>query len=133
MKIKLDENLSRHLKPVLTEAGHDAATAAEEGLLARSDRDIGTAAKKEGRMVFTLDLEFADLREHRPGDHPGIVVFRPKSFGPLAVNRFVKEFVRDTDLSLLAGCVAIVEPTRVRVRRPPLDTTTEEWTEVPIE
>jgi hypothetical protein len=28
MKLKLDENLSRHLKPVLTDLGHDVLTAA---------------------------------------------------------------------------------------------------------
>lgn len=38
--------------------------------------------------------------------------------GPLTVNRVVLEFVRNTGLDELAGCVAVVEPTRVRVRRP---------------
>jgi hypothetical protein len=33
MKLKLDENLSRHLKPVLIELGHDVLTAADENLL----------------------------------------------------------------------------------------------------
>ncbi len=35
MKLKLDENLSRHLKPALTGLGHDVLTAADEGLLSR--------------------------------------------------------------------------------------------------
>ena len=70
-------------------------------------------------MVFTLDLEFADLRKFQPGSHPGVVLFRPRSMGPLAVHRFVLEFVKDTDLAALAGCVVVVEPNRVRVRRPP--------------
>ena len=72
-------------------------------------------------MLFTLDIEFADMRKHPPGNHAGIVLFRPRSMGPLAVNRFVLEFVRNTDLGELSGCVAVVEPTRVRVRRRPLD------------
>lgn len=33
MKLKLDENLSRHLKPVLFGLGHDVLTAADENLL----------------------------------------------------------------------------------------------------
>jgi hypothetical protein len=33
MKLKLDENLSRHLKPVLIGLGHDVLTAADENLL----------------------------------------------------------------------------------------------------
>ena len=52
------------------------------------------------------------------------------SFGPLAVNRFVEEFVRDTDLEQLARCVVVVDPSRVRVRRPPLETESDEWEEI---
>ena len=37
MKLKLDENLSRHLKPALALLEHDVLTAADEGLLSQSD------------------------------------------------------------------------------------------------
>ena len=62
MKIKLDENLSRHLKHPLSEQGHDVSTALEEGLLGKVDIEVGEAAKGEDRIIFTLDLDFADLR-----------------------------------------------------------------------
>ncbi len=118
MKVKLDENLSRHLKPVLEQLGHDAATAEDEGLVGKSDAELGEAAREEGRMVFTLDIEFANVRKHPPGRHAGIVLFRPRTIGPLAVNRFVAAFVRTTDLGSLKGCVAVAEHDRVRVRKP---------------
>jgi predicted nuclease of predicted toxin-antitoxin system len=120
-RIKLDENLSRYLKPELERHGHDVHTAAEEGLLGKSDVVVGDAARRETRMLFTLDIEFADMRKHPPGNHAGIVLFRPRSMGPLAVNRFVLELVQNTDLNELSGCIAVVEPTRVRIRRQPLD------------
>jgi predicted nuclease of predicted toxin-antitoxin system len=119
VKLKLDENLSRYLKPTLAAFGHDVATAADEGLLAQPDTAVAAACRAEARMLLTLDIEFADLRQYPPGSHAGMVVFRPRSFGPLAVNRAVEEFVQATDLASLAGCVVIVEPTRMRVRRPP--------------
>jgi len=81
-------------------------------------------------LLFTLDLEFADLRKFPPGTHPGIVLFRPLSMGPLSVNRFILEFVKVTDLTSLAGCIVVVDPTRVRIRRPPLDTDGPEWEEI---
>jgi predicted nuclease of predicted toxin-antitoxin system len=56
VKIKLDENLSRHLKDALSQLGHDVATAVEEGLLGKVDTEVGAAAKGEDRMIFTLDL-----------------------------------------------------------------------------
>lgn len=118
MKLKLDENLSRHLKPILIELGHDTLTTADENLLSRPDTEVARGAADEGRVLLTLDVEFADLRKYPPGSHPGIVLFRPGTLGPLSVNRFVEEFARSTDLSTLSGCVAVVEPHGVRVRQP---------------
>lgn len=120
MKLKLDENLSRHLKQRVSAFGHDVTSSADEGLLSKPDVTVAAAANNEQRMLLTLDLEFGDLRKYPPGTHPGIVLFRPRSFGPLAVNQFIEGFVRDAELELLAGCVVVVEPSRVRVRRPPL-------------
>ncbi|MCX5807404.1 MAG: DUF5615 family PIN-like protein [Proteobacteria bacterium] len=118
MRLKLDENLSRHLKLALENLGHDVKTAAEENLLSHPDTEIAAAANKENRILFTMDIEFADLRKYPPGSHPGIVLFRPATFGPLSVNKFIIEFVRSTDLSELESCVAIVDPAKVRVRSP---------------
>jgi predicted nuclease of predicted toxin-antitoxin system len=132
VKLKLDENLSRHLKDILGMLQHDVITAADENLLSQPDTALAAAANSEGRMLLTLDLEFGDLRKYPPGNHPGIILFRPRSFGPLAVNRFVDEFIRDINLELLAGCVVVIDPTRVRVRRRPLRTDTEEWKEFPL-
>jgi len=119
MKLKLDENLSRCLKRILVGFQHDVTTAGEEDLLSQPDTAVAHAAKHEARMLFTLDTEFGDLRKYPPGNHPGIVLFRPRSLGPLAVNEFVRGFVAATDLRRLEGCVVVVEPSRVRVRRPP--------------
>lgn len=84
-------------------------------------------------MLFTLDLEFADLRKHPPGSHPRLVLFRPRSMGPGTVSRFVLEFARGTSLADFAGCVAVVDPGgRVRLRRPPLDDDSAEWRDIPI-
>jgi predicted nuclease of predicted toxin-antitoxin system len=132
MKLKLDENLSRHLKPVLENLNYDVLTVSDQDLLSQDDTAIGKAAKTEGRMLLTLDLEFGDLRKYPPGRHPGIILFRPRSFGPLAVNRFLEEFVRDTDLDQFSGCVVVVDPSKVRVRCPPLDINNDEWKDVPL-
>jgi len=121
MKLKLDENLSRHLKPILEEQNFDVLTVSDEGLLSQDDTAIGRAAKTEVRMLFTLDIEFGDLRKYSPGTHPGIILFRPRSFGPLAMNRFVQEFAKEADLEQFVGCVVVVDPSRVRVRRPPIN------------
>lgn len=118
MRFKLDENLSRHLKPTLISLGHDVMTAADEGLLSKPDTVVASAAKSEPRVLLTLDIEFADLRKYPPGTHPGIVLFRPRNLGATTVNELVEAFVRRTDMDDLAGCVVVVDSARVRVRRP---------------
>lgn len=118
MKLKLDENLSRHLKPLLMELQHDVMTAADENLLSRPDTEVARAAFREGRMLLTLDIEFADLRKYPPGSHPGVILFRPLSMSPLSVNKFIADFILSANLPKLAGCVAVVDPVHVRVRSP---------------
>ena len=133
MKIKLDENLSRQLKGPLSQQGHDVSTALEEGLLGKVDVEVGAAAKSEDRMIFTLDLDFADLRKFPPGSHPGVILFRPRSMGPSAVNQFVLKFAQQTELSELARCLAVVEPHRIRVRRPSLFDESGDWEEISLD
>lgn len=118
-RLKLDENLSRHLKAPLSALGHDVQTVADQGLLSEPDPVVAEAARTEGRMLLTLDVGLADLRKYAPGSHPGIVLFRPRTFGPLEVNRFVEDSIRELALDRLTGCVVLVEPSRVRLRRPP--------------
>jgi predicted nuclease of predicted toxin-antitoxin system len=116
MKIKLDENISRHLKPDLEKIGFDVETAADEKLLSQPDTFIARACRQENRMLFTLDVEFADLRKYPPGSHPGIILFRPPSLGPVSINTFILDFVKRTDLQKLSQAVAVADGKKVRVR-----------------
>jgi hypothetical protein len=118
MKLKLDESLTHRLQQPLRELGHDVSTAAEVKLLGKADSKIAEAARREVRMLFALDLGFADLRAYPPGSHPGILVFRPPSPGLPSLIRFVKDFVSKANLAALAGCVVVIEPRRTRVRCP---------------
>ena len=45
MRIKLDENLSWHLKGILIELGHQVTTVADEGLLGSCDTEVTATAK----------------------------------------------------------------------------------------
>jgi hypothetical protein len=93
-------------------------TAFDENLLSKPDTEIALEAFQEERMILTLDVAFAYLRKYPPGSHPGIIVFRPNSFGPLSVNKFILKFMESSDLIELSSCIVIVEPSNVRVRFP---------------
>ena len=116
MRIKLDEGLSYRLKPTLHKLGHDVDTVVDEGLKSEEDAAIVDIACQTHRMLFTLDRGLGDLRQYAPGEHPGVVVFRLHSSGPMAMSRFVEDFVCTQDLDKLAGCVTIVEPGKVRIK-----------------
>ncbi len=116
MKVKLDEGISYRLKPRLQELGHDVDSVIDEGLKSEADTVIVDHARATNRMLFTLDRGLGDIRQYPPGEHPGIIVFRPITSGPGIVNFFVEDFVRNHKLDELAGCVVIVEPDRVRIR-----------------
>jgi hypothetical protein len=53
--------------------------------------------------------------------------------GPMAVNEFVLKFVRETELASLVRCLAIVEPHRIRLRRPSIFDEPEEWEEISLD
>jgi len=55
MKIKLDQNLSIHLREVLAALDHDVDTVFDEGLSGVSDVSVLKAANSQKRILFTLD------------------------------------------------------------------------------
>ena len=118
MKIKLDENLSCHLKDFLHSLGHDVKTTYEEGLTGKEDNLVAAVAQKEERMLLSLDKEFADLRKYPPGSHPGIIIFRPKQLGPGTVIPLIQKFMREVNLEEFQRYIVVVDQERIRVRKP---------------
>ena len=76
MRFKLDENLPVELANMFREAGHDAVTVLDQDLLGAPDSDLASVCMHEGRVIVTLDTDFADIRTYPPGAYPGLVVFR---------------------------------------------------------
>ena len=118
MKAKIDENLPSSVARLLVEHGHEAETVREEGLSGASDTRVAEAAKAEERLLLTLDRGFADVRAYPPGSHPGIVVFRLPDQRSQSVREAVLALLRQHDLTDLRGCVAVVQPNMIRIRRP---------------
>jgi predicted nuclease of predicted toxin-antitoxin system len=120
VRIKLDENLPVSLAASLIERGHDVETVADEGLVGAADVSVLSHAVSEGRMIFTLDRGFGDVRAYPPGSHPGIVVLRPGDQSSRGASQLALLLVEEHDLADLEGAIAIAQPGRLRVRRPSL-------------
>ena len=78
-RFKLDENLPRDAMSPFQVAGHDVESALDEQLGGQSDAIVFAACQRETRILVTLDLDFADIRQYPPGEHAGIWVLRPST------------------------------------------------------
>ena len=118
MRLKLDENLPHELTAALRGEGHDVHTVADEQLAGESDPVIVAAATDEDRLLLTLDRGIGDLRRYPPGSHAGVLVLRPVAQDPDSILSLLQRLVRTQPLDDLRGCVVVVEPRKVRIRRP---------------
>lgn len=118
MKLKLDENLPNDLGDALTRRGHDVETVLDEGLAGADDAAVLRASTDADRLLLTLDRGFGDVRANPPGTHPGIVVLRPMNQDVASIHELVDRFLELGKLEDLRGCTVVVEPERIRIRRP---------------
>jgi hypothetical protein len=77
VRFKLDENLPIELLDDLRAADHEADGLLDEGLIGAPDDTVLDLARRENRVLLTLDKGIADVRAYPPKAHAGIVLFRP--------------------------------------------------------
>jgi predicted nuclease of predicted toxin-antitoxin system len=118
MRIKLDENLPLQLANSLQDLGHDVQTVYTENLVGCSDDEIWEAAQMESRFLITQDLDFADLRQYTPGQHPGIMLARLNSPSRRSLIDRLESVFRQEDIQEWEGCFVIVTERKIRVVRP---------------
>jgi hypothetical protein len=117
LKAKLDENMPHALADFLLALGIDVHTTAQESLNGADDGRILNAAKEEGRTLFTFDTDFADIRTYPPSSHAGVVVFSLQDQRWASMEPHVRSLVDSHHLETLTQCLAIVDESRVRIRR----------------
>lgn len=76
MRVKLDENLGQRTVALFVHAGHDVATVHHQEMAGASDEDVFDACRREGRLLVTLDLDFANPMRFDPAGGPGCAVLR---------------------------------------------------------
>ena len=115
-KFKVDENVPTEVASLLATAGHDALTVPAQRMGGRPDPALAEACRQEGRAVFTLDLDFADIRAYPPADYAGIVVLRLSRLDKHRILATVQRLLPTLDQEPLAGKLWIVDETTVRIR-----------------
>ena len=121
MRFKLDENMPRLARAPLESHGWDVHDVHEEGLGAALDQPIQEACEREGRILVTLDTDFADTRRYNPGRSPGVIVLRPRDQSIRAILQCLDGAIRALATERIEATLWIVEPERLRIRDHPTD------------
>ena len=116
MRAKLDENLPVEAAELLRTAGWECDSVYDEGLAGADDPEVAAACQADERVLFTLDLDFADIRAYPPSEYVGIVVLRPTEPSRQQVLQLVSRALPVLSAEWIAHRLWIVEPARVRVR-----------------
>ena len=73
MRFKVDENLPVQCVDQMREGGHDEQSVHDQGLSVAADPRIAEVCAEEGRVLVSLDLDFADIRTYPPSGSAGII------------------------------------------------------------
>jgi predicted nuclease of predicted toxin-antitoxin system len=116
-RIKVDEDLPRQIADLLVARGHDAATVVGQGWQGFSDEDLWPRIQNEQRWLITADKGFADLRQHPPGSHAGVILLRPPEESRRAYLELAMAAFDRLKLDEIAGALVVVTGRGVRIRR----------------
>lgn len=116
MRGKVDENMPIEAADVLRAAGWECDTVFDEALGGAGDPDIAARCQAERRVLFTLDMDFADIRTYPPSAYVGIVVFRPVKPSRASVLALVQHVIPVLTADWSEHRLWIVETGRVRIR-----------------
>ncbi|HHY38865.1 MAG TPA: DUF5615 family PIN-like protein [Clostridia bacterium] len=100
-------------------AGHEARDVREIGLRGKTDAEVFKAAQDLRAILVTADLGFANTLTFPLGSHYGIVVVRfPNDASVEKLNRGVVSALSGLTDEEVHGCLIILEPGRMRLRKP---------------
>ena len=115
MRFKLDENLPVDLALLLSNAGYDAQTVAEEGYKGFKDSFIVDICFHEQRTFITFDLDFSDIRDYPPEKYFGLLVLRLVRQDTDHLVSVVQKIIPLLSQEKVRGKLWIIEEDRIRI------------------
>lgn len=116
MRFKIDENLPQEVAQLLCENGHDAVSVFDQTLSGEKDPTIFEVCQEEGRILVTLDLDFANIQAYPPATAAGIVVLRLAHQDKPWVLEVVQQLISAFATKPVSHQLWIVEEDRIRIR-----------------
>ena len=121
MRFKLDENLGQTAIIALETEGHDVSSVHIQKMDGAVDREVLEVCVKEGRILVTLDTDFANPLNFDPRGSSGIAVLRlSRNSGPTEIQAGIAALIDGLRQQSIAGCLWVVRSDRIRIWKPPL-------------
>jgi predicted nuclease of predicted toxin-antitoxin system len=118
MHFPSDVNLPRSTARLLARFGHEA-TLIRDALPGNTpDAEVARYAQAHRPALLTRDFDFADIRNYPPADYAGLVVLNlpEDAVAAVVLNALEALLSQPALVNQLPGRLAIVEPSRVRLR-----------------
>ena len=120
MKFLIDMPVTPQAVAYLQGRGHDAVHASQVGLSSVPDTEILRAARAEGRIVVTADLDYPRLLALLKADGPGVILFRGGSYSDAEMLALLERAIRPSGEVELARSITVVDAHRIRRRSLPI-------------
>ncbi len=120
MKLLLDQGLPLSTAALLRDAGIDTIHVGAIEMSEAEDAEIIQRARKEGRVVATLDADFHALLALGGAVSPSVIRIRIERLRAQAFTDLLLVVIAECEDDLEQGSAITVEPSRIRIRRLPL-------------
>ena len=120
MRLLLDQGLPRSSAQLLQALGLDAIHAGECGLARTCDAAILEFARKEDRVVVTLDADFHAMLALSGASRPSVVRIRIQGLRAKGLTDVLKKILDSCEKELAQGAAISVSADQIRVRHLPI-------------
>lgn len=117
MSILLDHCVPRKFLRLLHEWGYEATLLRQHIAPDSDDPDVITTAQELDAVLFTVDMDFANILDYSPEDYQGIVVMRYQAGKEEESISVLKQALNDLYRDGLRGTLVVISAERYRVRR----------------
>ncbi len=120
MKFIIDNALSPIIAQGLVDHGFDAVHVRELGLASATDLEINEYALKNNRIIVSADTDFGTLLALNKSIKPSFILFRRTDKRPAVLLELLLECLNVLEEDLESGAVAVIEDSRMRIRKLPI-------------